>query len=100
MRNTTWLDYEINFIKENYKTMTNQQMANYLDRSKTAVDLKINRLELKKSKYTYNHSYFKNIDTEIKAYWLGFIFALLATVNASVNKASPASIAVASSNSI
>lgn len=26
-------------------------------------------------KYTYNKHYFKNIDTEEKAYWLGFLFA-------------------------
>lgn len=26
-------------------------------------------------KYRYNENYFENIDTEEKAYWLGFIFA-------------------------
>ena len=36
---------------------------------KGSENLKTNKI------YTYNESYFKNIDTERKAYWLGFLFA-------------------------
>lgn len=70
-----WTDDEILFLKENYKIMTYKQLSEKLDRTKTAIDLKINRLGLKKDKYTYNHNYFENIDTPDKAYWLGFIYA-------------------------
>lgn len=75
MGNTHWTDEEICYIKENYKTKTYQQLADDLGRSKSAVDLKINRLGLIKSKYEYNHDYFENINSEDKAYWLGFIYA-------------------------
>lgn len=70
-----WTNDEIIFLKENYKTMTYKQLSEKLDRTKTAIDLKINRLGLKKDKYTYNHDYFENIDSPQKAYWLGFIYA-------------------------
>ena len=77
-----WTNDEINFLKDNYKTMTYKQLSQHLNRTKAAIDLKINRLELKKEKYTYNHNYFENIDTKEKAYWLGFIYA-----DGNVNKA-------------
>lgn len=70
-----WSHEEIEFLKNNYLNMTYKELSNHLNRSKSAIDLKINRLGLKKSKYTYNHSYFKIIDTPEKAYWLGFIAA-------------------------
>ena len=70
-----WTNDEIIFLKENYKTMTYKQMSEQLNRTKSAIDLKINRLGLKKDKYTYNHDYFENIDSPQKAYWLGFIYA-------------------------
>lgn len=75
MKNTSWTDDEITFLKENYSHMTNAQMAAALDRTKTAVDLKLNRLGINKSKYTYNQNYFENINSADKAYWLGFIAA-------------------------
>jgi len=75
MRNGKWEDYELDFIKQNYKDMTYKEMADILDRTKTAVDLKVNRLGLTKSKYIYEKDFFKEINTEEKAYWLGFIFA-------------------------
>ena len=70
-----WTNDEIIFLQENYKTMTYKQLSQHLNRTKTAIDLKINRLGLKKEKYTYNHDYFESIDTSNKAYWLGFIYA-------------------------
>lgn len=70
-----WTNDEIDFLKENYKTMTYKQLSENLNRTKAAIDLKINRLGLKKDKYTYNHDYFSAIDSEDKAYWLGFILA-------------------------
>ena len=70
-----WSDDEIKYLIEHYKTNTYKELSQYLNRSKSAIDLKINRLGLKKSKYNYDQSYFQNIDSEEKAYWLGFIMA-------------------------
>ena len=70
-----WTDEEINFLINNYQTKTYKELAERLGRTKSAVDLKINQLGLHKGIYTYDHSYFHNIDTEEKAYWLGFIYA-------------------------
>lgn len=70
-----WSDEEIIFLKNNYQDMTYKELSTYLKRSKSAIDLKINRLGLIKSKYTYNKDFFENIDDGEKAYWLGFIMA-------------------------
>ncbi|PYY28346.1 LAGLIDADG family homing endonuclease [Paenibacillus illinoisensis] len=72
---TAWSEAELNFLRKNYKTMTYKEISKQLNRSKAAIDLKINRIGLKKSKYTYDHDFFEKIDTEDKAYWLGFIYA-------------------------
>jgi intein-encoded DNA endonuclease-like protein len=37
--------------------------------------LKKNKLELTNRRYMVNHSYFNDIDSEEKAYWLGFLYA-------------------------
>lgn len=70
-----WTENEIKYLTENYKKKTNREIAEYLGRTKTAVDLKANKLGLKSSEYYYNEDYFKFIDNEEKAYWLGFIAA-------------------------
>lgn len=70
-----WSDDELQFIKDNYKTMTYSDIAKALGRTKSAVDCKVNNLGLVKSKYQYNHDFFKDIQTEDQAYWCGFIMA-------------------------
>ena len=70
-----WTDEEIEYLKNNYKDKTYKEMTKYLNRSKAAIDIKINRLGLVKSNYNYDYSFFNVIDTEEKAYWLGFISA-------------------------
>ncbi len=71
-----WSSEEINFLINNYQTKTNKELSELLQgRTKTAIDLKLNKLGLNKSPYTYNHDFFENIDTEEKAYWLGFFYA-------------------------
>lgn len=56
--------------------MTKKQIAEKLNRTPQAVQLKANKIGLKKpEKYIYNKQFFKNIDTEEKAYWLGFFFS-------------------------
>lgn len=37
--------------------------------------VKLRSNKINSRKYTINENYFKNIDTEEKAYWLGFIYA-------------------------
>lgn len=70
-----WTDEEIEYLKNNYLMKTNKELSKELNRSKTAIDIKINRLGLVKSPYHYDHNFFENIDTEEKAYWIGFIMA-------------------------
>lgn len=74
--NAEWTDAEIEYLKNNYQTKTYKELSKDLvGRTKTAIDIKINRLGLVKSQYIYNRDFFENIDTEEKAYWLGFIYA-------------------------
>lgn len=73
VKNSAWSDDEIEFIKNNYKKMSISEMAKYLNRTTNAVRLKANRCRCKKSPYNCNYDFFKNIDTEEKAYWFGFI---------------------------
>ena len=75
MKNAAWTEEELDFLRNNYIIMTNAEMAKALDRTKAAIDLKLNRLGIHKSKYHYDHNYFSVIDTIEKAYWLGFISA-------------------------
>ena len=74
--NSKWTIEEIEYLKNNYQTKTYKELSKELNgRTKTAIDLKINKLGLHKNKYNYNHDFFENIDTEEKAYWLGFFYA-------------------------
>lgn len=74
-----WTNKEIEYLKDNYLIKSYQELADNLDRSKSAVQCKISKLGLLKSYPSYkkvlNSDYFENIDTEEKAYWLGFICA-------------------------
>ena len=76
MEKKQWTSEEIDFLKENYETTSKVDIANKLNRTPTAIKVKANKLGLKKpEKYYYNHDFFENINTEEKAYWLGFIYA-------------------------
>lgn len=70
-----WNKEEIKFLKDNYKDMSYKEIAIKLNRTENAIKAKTNKLGLIKSKYIYNKDYFKVIDSEEKAYWLGFIYA-------------------------
>lgn len=64
------------FIEENYKQYTYQKIAEMLDNRYTRrqVEAFVNhRFEKKLRKF--NDRYFEVIDTQAKAYWLGFIYA-------------------------
>ena len=74
--NENWSDDEINIIKTNYlnKTMNELQQLLY---GKTKGDILAccHKLGLTRTKKTCQRDFFNIIDTEEKAYWLGFIFA-------------------------
>lgn len=56
--------------------MSKVDIANKLNRTPNAIKIKANKLGLRKpEKYYYNHDFFEDINTEEKAYWLGFIYA-------------------------
>lgn len=75
VKNSAWTQDEIDFVIENYQSMSVAQIAQYLNRTPNAVKLKAQRNGCKKYPYNCNYDFFKEIDTEEKAYWLGFIYA-------------------------
>lgn len=74
-----WTQDEDEFIKNNYLNMTYSEIGNRIGRSKSAVQSRCRKFGLVKGKTStkkqINSYYFENIDTEEKAYWLGFICA-------------------------
>lgn len=68
-----WEQWELDFLKNNYMDMTKAEIAEVLNRSENAIGLKASRMGYKKSPYHCDYHYFDNIDTEEKAYWLGFL---------------------------
>lgn len=73
LKNNAWTEDEVFFLKENYSKLSVQEIARRLNRTPNSVRLKANKQGLKKSPYNCNYNFFKTIDTEEKAYWLGFI---------------------------
>lgn len=74
-KHSPWTDDEINFVKENYMEMKTSDISQALSRTMNAIELKAARLGLKKYPYMCDYHYFEEIDTEEKAYWLGFLTA-------------------------
>lgn len=70
-----WTDEEVNFIKDYYMEMKTSEISKILNRTMSAIELKASRMGLKKYPYTCDYHYFDEIDTEEKAYWLGFLTA-------------------------
>lgn len=70
-----WTQEELDYLLNNYKTKTYREIGVELGRSLDAVRSKAALLNLNKERYHCDYDYFKVIDTEEKAYWLGFIFA-------------------------
>jgi hypothetical protein len=74
-KNIPWTDEEISFVKDNYMEMKTVDISQRLNRTTSAIELKARKLGLKKYPYTCDYHYFDEIDTEEKAYWLGFLTA-------------------------
>ena len=75
-----WSNEEILFLKSNAGVLTAVQMSESLNRTEKSIRAMLQRTNRSKDSkkripYEYNVNYFKNIDTEEKAYWLGFIYA-------------------------
>ena len=68
-----WNEEDIEYVKKNYSIMPTKDIAKILNRTESAVQIKARRLGLKKYPYNCNYRFFETIDTEEKAYWLGFI---------------------------
>jgi intein/homing endonuclease len=75
MSTNKWSNEEIEFLKDNYENYTAKELGDKIGRTKNAVALKLNRLGINVSKYNYNKHFFDTVDTEEKAYWLGFMYA-------------------------
>lgn len=76
MKNNEWTKEEIEYLKNNYLKQTNKQLSLSLDRSVKAVEVKLTRLGFTRpKKLIYDDKIFEIIDTEEKAYWLGFLMA-------------------------
>ena len=70
-----WTDEELEYLRDNYSIMKNKDIASHLGRTKNAIEIKAERIGLRKPRILYDHHYFDVIDTEHKAYWLGFVYA-------------------------
>lgn len=75
VKKEAWSKEEIQFVIDNYCKLPTKQIAEYLNRTPDAVKLKAQRNGLKKYPYSCDYRFFDIIDTEEKAYWLGFIYA-------------------------
>jgi hypothetical protein len=74
-KNTPWADEELDFVRKNYMEMKTSDISQMLSRTMNAIELKAARMGLKKYPYICDYHYFDEIDTEEKAYWLGFLTA-------------------------
>lgn len=71
-----WKKEDIDYLVANYESMSYQEIGEHIGRSRNAVQCKMRKLNLvKPDKYVYDYDFFEVMDTEEKAYWLGFIWA-------------------------
>lgn len=67
-------EQDIEYIKENYLHMTYSEIGKALGFTERQIRGKINNMHLPKNRKIHN-TYFNDIDTPLKAYFIGFIFA-------------------------
>lgn len=70
-----WTEKDYQYVRDNYMNMQTSEIADYLNRSPAAIKVKAKQMGLKKYPYCCDYHYFDEIDTEEKAYWLGFLSA-------------------------
>lgn len=68
---------EISYLKEKYNKVETKEIAEHLGRTVKQVSDKAYSLGLRREMKmrTYKEDFFEKIDTEEKAYWLGFLYA-------------------------
>jgi hypothetical protein len=77
----TFENWEEEYIKQNYKNKTYREISDYLNlsnkikKTEKQVRRKARYLNISKYNNTINKNYFENIDSQEKAYWLGFVYA-------------------------
>lgn len=71
----SWSDFHADFLQKNYDSMTAKEIAEALNCKVSTVRNKAFNMGLLKERYSVNKDFFEVIDTEEKAYWLGFVFA-------------------------
>jgi hypothetical protein len=70
-----WTEDHINFLYENWRTMSQREIAKQLGRPHSTVNAKMMALDLVKPKGTdFNHNFFSEWTRE-SAYWIGFTLA-------------------------
>ena len=75
VKNDRWSAEELSYLKHNYSILHTSEIANHLNRSTNSIKIKARKCGLKKYPYNCDYLFFKEINTEQKAYWLGFIYA-------------------------
>jgi len=78
-KNPKWSKEEDDHLKNNYLVAKKEEiLLNLLSRPWLGVKQRAKRIGIRKrkigySKYSFDYNYFDEINTESKAYWLGFI---------------------------
>jgi len=76
MKTEKWTEEEINYVIENRLEKSYSEIGKDIGRTRSAVLSKLNKMGYKlPEKYSYDSDFFEKIDTEEKAYWLGFFYA-------------------------
>lgn len=72
--NKKWSIEEELFLKNNYVKLSIEEISNHLNRTNTSIKCKVCKMGISKKGKNFNYNFFDNIDSEEKAYWLGFIW--------------------------
>ena len=74
MSKTIFTQEMLDYMIANYQTMEYEEIAHHVGLTNKQVRTKMSQLGYRKNR-TFNNRYFQFIDTPLKAYFLGFIFA-------------------------
>lgn len=82
----SWTEEEDKLLLDTYMSKTAKETAKILNKTESQIQNRIFTLGITKPKYYYNKGFFEVIDTEQKAYWLGFIYADGSVIKREFNK--------------
>lgn len=81
LKSINWTDNDLNFLKENYNNYNNLELSSILKRTKGAIDIMAQKLNLSKSKEKHYESFQKNSlnklleKNPISFYYIGYLIA-------------------------